>query len=82
MLLSFAYTRGTCVRMASVAAATSLGVENRATMCVRLATAPDRPTPRVSQSLSGLGGGQRALEGGPVGRPAVRRKHVFDRQRK
>src|SRR3989442_15974004 len=30
--------------------------------------------------LSGLGGGQRALEGGPVGRPAVRRKHVLDRQ--
>lgn len=28
---------------------------------------------------SGLGG-QRALEGGPVGRPAVRRKHVLDRQ--
>src|SRR5512132_4733309 len=30
--------------------------------------------------LSGLGRGQRALEGGPVGRPAVRRKHVLDRQ--
>ena len=28
----------------------------------------------------GLGGGQRALEGGPVGRPAVRREHVLDRQ--
>jgi hypothetical protein len=28
----------------------------------------------------GLGGGQRALEGGPVGRPTVRRKHVLDRQ--
>ena len=27
-----------------------------------------------------LGGGQRALESGPVGRPAVRRKHVLDRQ--
>ena len=25
------------------------------------------------------GGGQRAFEGGPVGRPAVRREHVFDR---
>ena len=29
---------------------------------------------------SGLGGGQRALESGLVGRPAVRRKHVLDRQ--
>src|SRR5438128_8190222 len=30
--------------------------------------------------LSGLGGGQRALEGGPVGRPAVRREYVLHRQ--
>ena len=30
---------------------------------------------------SALGGGQRALEGCPVGQAAVRRKHVLDRQR-
>lgn len=33
-----------------------------------------------SALVAGLGGGQRAHEGGPVGRPAVRRKHVLDRQ--
>jgi hypothetical protein len=35
---------------------------------------------RVQCPLGGLRGGQRALEGGPVGRPAVRRKHLLDRQ--
>ena len=35
--------------------------------------------PRLGGS-SGLGGGQRALECGPVERPAVRREHVLDRQ--
>jgi hypothetical protein len=39
----------------------------------RLACARVRECPS-----SGLGGGQRALEGGPVERPAVRREHVFN----
>ena len=34
---------------------------------------------RLFSSAPTLGGGQRALEGGPVGRPAVRREHVLDR---
>jgi hypothetical protein len=40
---------------------------------------PDAPV-FAECPFSGLGGGQRALEGGPVARPAVRRKYVLDRQ--
>src|SRR5687767_3931353 len=34
----------------------------------------------VASASPGLGRGQRALEGGPVERAAVRREHVLDRQ--